>query len=316
VGRTIRAEQEKTKQALAEFNSQAGKQVNKIAQYSKDTARAWKWVQENKDKFEKEVFGPPLITCSVKDPRYTNLIEALFQQSNILTITAQTQADYKTLVNQFHSSEMKLAEFRIQTSVQSLAETMNPPQASAEQLRQLGLDGWAIDFIDGPEPVLAMLCNDVQAHRSAVTLQELNDEQHQRINSSGISSFLTRSTMFKITRRREYGPSATSTRTSRITPAKYFVDGVVDTSGRREIEEKLEALETEFEEKKGEIHQLRDEIQELVSTRQDRATDMVNLLILKTVASTNHNMLGQNKGREKHEAEGARGAEGAAGTNQ
>ncbi|KAM3064869.1 Structural maintenance of chromosomes protein 5 [Clarireedia jacksonii] len=274
VGRTIRAEQEKTKQALIDFDSQAGRQVNKIAQYSKDTARAWKWVQENKDKFEKEVYGPPLITCSVKDPRYTDLVEALFQQSNVLTITAQTQTDYKTLVNQFHSSEMKLAEFRVQTSVQSLSETMNPPQASAEQLRQLSLDGWAIDFIDGPEPVLAMLCNDVQAHRAAVTLRELDDDQHQRINNSGISSFLTRSTMFKITRRREYGPNATSTRTSRITPAKYFVDGVVDTSGRREIEEKLEALDKEFEEKKKETHHLKAEMQKLVSARQDRAKDM------------------------------------------
>jgi chromosome segregation ATPase len=291
-GRDIRAEQERTKEALADFNSQAGKQVNKIAQYSKDTARAWKWVQENRDKFEKEVYGPPLITCSVKDPRYTDLIEALFQQSNVLTITAQTQADYKTLVNQFHSSEMKLAEVRIQTSIQSLAETMNPPQASAEQLRELGLDGWAIDFIDGPEPVLAMLCNDVQAHRSAVTLRELKDEQHQRINNSGISSFLTRSTMFRITRRREYGPSATSTRTSSITPAKYFVDGVVDTSGRREIEEKLEALNKEFEEKKGEINDLRTEMQKLVSTRQDKAKDQVNLLNPKFAVYANHNILG------------------------
>ncbi|PQE05032.1 hypothetical protein CJF30_00004834 [Rutstroemia sp. NJR-2017a BBW] len=273
-GRDIRAEQEQTKKALADFNSQAGKQVNKIAQYSKDTARAWKWVQENRDKFEKEVYGPPLITCSVKDPRYTDLIEALFQQSNVLTITAQTQADYRTLVNQFHSSEMKLAEVRIQTSIQSLAETMNPPQASAEQLRELGLDGWAIDFIDGPEPVLAMLCNDVQAHRSAVTLRELKDEQHQRINNSGISSFLTSSTMFRITRRREYGPNATSTRTSSITPAKFFVDGVVDTSGRREIEEKLEALNKEFEEKKAEINELRAEMQKLISRRQDKAKDM------------------------------------------
>ncbi|KAI9641983.1 Structural maintenance of chromosomes protein 5 [Ciborinia camelliae] len=269
-GRDLRAEQDRAKQALADFDSQAGKQIHKIAQHSRDTATAWKWVQDNQDKFEKEVYGPPLITCSVKNPRYTDAVESLFRQSNMLTITAQTQADYKRLNDQFHSAEMGLAEVRIQTSTQTLAETIGQPSATLAQLNSMGLDGWAIDFIDAPEPVLAMLCNDIRAHKTAVTLQDITDEQHEKIIRSGIASFLTKSTSYKITTRREYNVS--STQTSVINRARFFVDGVVDTSGRRVIEENLEQLDRKFEAMKKESKEMDDNIQQCqnaINTKRD-----------------------------------------------
>ncbi|CAD6444506.1 af7315f0-ec30-42a7-8ece-5fccc6a70508 [Sclerotinia trifoliorum] len=259
-GRDLRAEQDRAKQDLADFDSQAGRQINKIAQHSRDTAIAWKWVQDNPNKFEKEVYGPPLITCSVKDPRYTDAVESLFRQSNMLTITAQTQADYKLLNDQFHSAEMRLAEVRTQMSTQTLAETIGRPSATIAELNSIGLDGWAIDFIDAPEPVLAMLCNDIRAHRTAVTLQDVTEEQHERIIRAGITSFVTKTTTYKITTRREY--NASSTQTSGINRARFFIDGVVDTSGRRMIEENLQELGRKFEALKKENEDISDKIEQ------------------------------------------------------
>ncbi|KAF7870376.1 hypothetical protein EAF04_004122 [Stromatinia cepivora] len=259
-GRDLRAEQDRAKQALADFDSQAGRQISKIAQHSRDTAMAWKWVQDNPNKFEKEVYGPPLITCSVKDPRYTDAVESLFRQSNMLTITAQTQADYKLLNDQFHSAEMRLAEVRTQMSTQTLAETIGRPSATMAELNSIGLDGWAVDFIDAPEPVLAMLCNDIKAHRTAVTLQDVTEEQHERIIRTGITSFVTKTTSYKITTRREY--NASSTQTSGINRARFFIDGVVDTSGRRVIEENLQELGRKFEALKKEAKDMNDKIEQ------------------------------------------------------
>ncbi|ESZ96596.1 hypothetical protein SBOR_3018 [Sclerotinia borealis F-4128] len=273
-GRDLRAEQDRARQALADFDSQAGKQINKIAQHSKDTATAWKWVQDNQDKFEKEVYGPPLITCSVKNPRYTDAVESLFRQSNMLTITAQTQADYKQLNNQFHSAEMKLAEVRIQMSTQTLAETIGRPQFSAAELNTLGFDGWAIDFIDAPEPVLAMLCNDIRAHKTAVALQDITNEQHERILRSGITSFLTKSTSYKIMMRREYN-NVSSIQTTGINRARFFVDGVVDTSGRRVIEEHLEELDRKFEIMKKESKEMSDKIQQCADTMNPKKDELM-----------------------------------------
>ncbi|RAL65963.1 hypothetical protein DID88_005624 [Monilinia fructigena] len=249
-GRDLRAEQEKAKQALVDFDSQAGKQINKIAQQSRDTATAWKWVQDNQDKFEKEVYGPPLITCSVKDPRYTDAVESLFHQNNMLTITAQTQADYNRLNDQFHSAEMRLAEVRIQTSTQTLAETIGRPAATIAQLNSLGLEGWVIDFIDAPEPVLAMLCNDVRAHKTAVTLQDITEEQYERIIRSGLTSFISKR--------------------------------------RRVIEENLEELTLKFESMKKESKELGDEIQKYKNAETPKRAEMEEIKSEKELKQKAH----------------------------
>lgn len=209
----------------------------------------------------------------MKDPRYTDAVDSLFRSSNMLTITAQTQADYKRLNNQFHSAEMKLAEVRIQTSTQTLAETIGRSSVTTAQLNSVGLDGWAIDFIDAPEPVLAMLCNDIKAHKTAVTLQDINDEQYEKIVRTGISSFLTRTTSYKITTRREYG--VTSTQTSGINRAKFFVDGAVDTSGRRVIEENLADLDRKFESLKREAKDITEKIVQYSSTANPKRDELV-----------------------------------------
>lgn len=270
----MRAQQERAKQALHDFDSQAGRQINKIAQYSRDTATAWKWVQDNQDQFEKEVYGPPLITCSVKDPRYTDAVESLFRQSNMLTITAQTQADYRLLNAKFHSAEMKLAEVRVQTSTQTLAESIGQPLADLTQLNRMGFDGWVIDYIDAPEPVLAMLCNDIKAHKTAVTLQDITPEQHDMVLRTGIMSFVTKNTSYKITTRREY--NASSTQTSSINRARFFVDRFVDTSGRRVIEENLKEVNRKFEALKEEATEMSRKIEQCQSTMGSKNDEMVS----------------------------------------
>jgi hypothetical protein len=36
------------------------------------TLKAYRWLLENQSKFEKEVFGPPIVTCSITDPKYAD----------------------------------------------------------------------------------------------------------------------------------------------------------------------------------------------------------------------------------------------------
>jgi hypothetical protein len=92
---TINRDQRKSNDdAISNMNSQEGQQATRLARLSPDTAKAWKWVQENQQLFSMEIFGPPLITCSVKNPDYLNQIESLFQKTNFCAITVQCKADY------------------------------------------------------------------------------------------------------------------------------------------------------------------------------------------------------------------------------
>lgn len=89
-------------QELAEFDTQEGQQLNNLALKSQHTAKAWKWVQEHLEEFEQEVYGPPMISCSMKDPKYAMVVESLLARNDFLVITAQNTNDSKKLQDQIY----------------------------------------------------------------------------------------------------------------------------------------------------------------------------------------------------------------------
>lgn len=45
------------------------------------------WLRNHQDKFKMEVFEPPMICCTVPDRRYTDAIEACFNQDQLKVCT-------------------------------------------------------------------------------------------------------------------------------------------------------------------------------------------------------------------------------------
>jgi hypothetical protein len=58
-----------------------------------DTWKAWEWYQQNKEKFQKEIFGPAMLTCSVKDPHHVDAVEFLIS-AHSRSFVCQTRNDY------------------------------------------------------------------------------------------------------------------------------------------------------------------------------------------------------------------------------
>ena len=158
--------------------------MHKVRDVSSETAKAWKWIQENQGEFEQEVYGPPLISCSVKDPRYTDIIESLLTKNDFMTITAQTRSDFNKLNNQLYGT-MKLADVTLRTSYDSLDSY--PRSLPAHEMDRCGLEGWALDFIDGPEPVLAMLCDSAKIHYAGVSLRDITEDQFNILVQSNVT---------------------------------------------------------------------------------------------------------------------------------
>jgi hypothetical protein len=230
---------------LAAFDTQEGQQMSKLDKVSKDTARAWKWVQENLESFEKEVYGPPMITCSIKDPRYVNAVESLLRPNDFLVITAQTLSDMKRLSDQF-TDVMRLGDVTIRTVEEGHSSNRGKP-LSQQDFQRAGLDGWAIDYIDGPTPVLEMLSMSAQLDQCPVGLREPSDEQYNLLAENiRIKRFIIGSFTFNVSRRAEYGPQAVSTVSKSLQPAKYWTDQPVDVSARREIQQRVDSLNAEF----------------------------------------------------------------------
>ncbi|KAL1872334.1 Structural maintenance of chromosomes protein 5 [Diaporthe australafricana] len=246
-GKIKQQERRTIQQELENLNSQEGQRFLQLRRTEPEVATAWEWLQQNGDKFEKQVFGPPMLTCSIKDKRYSNHVQSLLQRDDFLCFTTQTRNDHKLLTDQFFTT-MKIA-VTVRTVTADLASFRSP--VSQENLGAMGLDGYALDFVEGPEPVLAMLCSEKKLHLTGVALKDISEEQYQRINDDEvINSFATGNTMYRITRRREYGPGATSTMSRSIRPGTYWTDEPLDMAAKNELEQRLQECERDFAEMK------------------------------------------------------------------
>ncbi|CAG8961026.1 hypothetical protein HYFRA_00002566 [Hymenoscyphus fraxineus] len=251
-------------QELADLDTQDGKKLSKLDQMSPETGRAWRWIQNHKLEFEKEVYGPPLISCSIKDPRYTDVIESFLRKNDFLTITVQTDADFKKLNDELYGRQ-KLAAFPLKM-VSDVSSLHASSSLSEEELKRFGLNGWALDYIDGPEPVLAMLCETRGLNRSAIAAQDITTQQYDTILQDGrLVQFVAGKSAYSVSRRKEYGPQAVSTTTKTVPPAVWWVDKPVDGAAREAIRAQMRTLTEEFATLKSEITAARTRMAELKS---------------------------------------------------
>ncbi|PLB49249.1 P-loop containing nucleoside triphosphate hydrolase protein [Aspergillus steynii IBT 23096] len=232
-----------TEQQLQGLDSQAGRQEAKLKQVSPDSFKAYKWLQENQDKFEHKVFGPPIVECSIKDPKYADAVESLLQKTDFTAFTTQSRNDFRTLQRSLNM-EMRLHDISIKTSSVPL-ENFQPP-VSGEEIQKMGFDGWAKDFLNGPDPILSVLCSENRLHQTPVTLRDISDEEFSRMENGSISSWVAGKQSYQVSRRREYGPSATSTRVRQVRPARVWTSQPVDTMAKQDLIQAVSALKEEL----------------------------------------------------------------------
>lgn len=233
--------------SLEDLESQAGQQNNKLERLSRDTHKAWHWIQQHQGEFEKPVFGPPVVECSIKDPAYVDLIESLFQKSDFLAFTVQTSNDFKKLSDQLQGrrpGQLGLNDITIRNMPGAVDNFRSP--VSEDEMRRFGFEGWALDHVNGPETVMAMLCHYVRLHSTGVALRDINNQQFEMLQNSNIGSWVAGKSSYQITRRIEYGPGASSTRVRDIRKASIWTDQPVDLTAKRELQSNIEGWSEEL----------------------------------------------------------------------
>lgn len=140
-----------------------------------DTARASEFILQNKNLFEHEVHLPPVLSIKFKDRRCIPQISANLSRNVMFTFTCESRKDYQTFTRVIideHNWNVNVAEFAA-TGLLQVANHKAP--CDREMLPRLGLDGFLLDLLEGPEPVLNMLC-----HKSAVHAMPYSSEIIQR----------------------------------------------------------------------------------------------------------------------------------------
>ena len=241
---------------LAMLDSQAGKQNVKLQAASPQSAKLWAWVQQHQHEFDKPVLGPPLIECSVNDLKYVDQIEALFQSGTMLSFTVQTDDDFKRLSEAGH--KLRVSETYIRTKRAGLDHF--PPPVSSEQMKRLGFEYWALDLLSGPEPVMAMLCAEIHIHSTGIATRDISSQQYDMLQNSPIAAWATGKSVYKISRRREYGSGASSTQVRAVRKASVWTEQPVDITAKRELQEKIAGWTEEVKAYEAEINEAQTKI--------------------------------------------------------
>lgn len=271
---TIKRRISENEQQLKNLDSKSGQKENQLNGVSRDTAKGYQWLRRNQHRFEKEVFGPAMVTCSVTDLKYADAIEACMQKSDLLSFTVQSKKDFKTLQQALLKDE-KLHDISIRTC---------PPGSNwkrvpipKEDIKRLGFDGYASDFLEGPEPVIAMLYEEMRLGATPIALREITEQAYETMVGGPLAQFVSGKTVYQVTRRREYGDAATSTKTRTLRKAQVWTDQPIDMSAKQgylnEIgssREELQHLQTQIEEHNNAAKKLEEDAEvldsEIVST--------------------------------------------------
>jgi uncharacterized protein YdcH (DUF465 family) len=193
------------------------------------------------------------------------------RKGDLIAITCTHAADQKMLSTLF-TSKMGLHDIYTRSSPKPLSE-YRAPVAPAE-LHSMGFEGYIIDYIEGPDTVLAMLCDNTRLNKIAYAPKPISDEQHEAVSSSPIQKWVSGRDISQITTRREYGVSSTSV--TQLKPARSFFDQPANSEEKRQLDDTIKRIQrdvTEVQEElkksKAEIVELKDQIQELRQAREE-----------------------------------------------
>ncbi|PWW78494.1 P-loop containing nucleoside triphosphate hydrolase protein [Tuber magnatum] len=239
---------------LQDLNSVIGVRERMLERMSKDTHQVWQWIKTHRDKFEQEILGPPVLTCNVTDPRYADVVESQLGKNDKLALVAQNKDDYRKLLDVCFGPGPESLKLRDVTIRENSNVPIPPLPIAPGEAQSLGFDGFTLDFIDGPAPVISMLCQECRIHTTPISFREFTAAQNKNMENTRINRWITGRNMYTL--RRRYNQVMTNV--TSVRNAQAFAAQQVDTHAEQEIRRSIGEMESDLEDVKGKIEELKD----------------------------------------------------------
>ncbi|BGO98380.1 hypothetical protein RTG_00828 [Rhodotorula toruloides ATCC 204091] len=185
-GQRLKAQEDQMRHDLARLQ-EAGKVREAACQrFDQDAWRAVDWLRQNQDKFKGKIYEPARLNLflkkdfngrklDVRDQSLVSMIEGPISMNAFSTFLFEKREDYDLMHNilvDAPNSRQPGSGLRINGAeiTGNVPFDRIPRPLSDEELHALGFDAWAIDLLDGPEPVLTWLCTQHNLHRIPVQL--------------------------------------------------------------------------------------------------------------------------------------------------
>lgn len=249
-GERLLVQRRELQSRLNALDTQAGQQEERLKDYSRDTYRAWDWIKQNQKEFKHPVFGPVMVECSVNDSETAAALESLIGKSEMKWITAQCREDFEKL-QRVLTREQKLDDIFLRTFRIDNHPTFQPPVPEAD-LERFGLDGWAIDHLQGPPQLINMLCSEKRLHMCAIAKRDITQAQHELIAASPIQSYVAGNKSTRFVRRAEYGAAGSAANVRDLPRASIWTNLPPDLGRRAKMQQDLSRITSDIFERREE----------------------------------------------------------------
>lgn len=270
----------------ARLNSQTGQRDSLLSKLSKDTHSGWTWLKDNMDtlSLRDKVFGPPIIECSVPNSKYADAVETVLRRGDLTAITCTNSHDAQIIQNKLVGKKdaggLGLHQISIRTVPHSRSFYKSP--LTSEELAAFGFEGWLGDFIEGPDAVIAMLCETAKIHRTAFASKSMTNEQYTSLehsnaraqNATQIQKWVAGSEVYQVTSRRDYGLSSTTV--TSVRKAEYFTGQPVATTEMQKVDEEINDIQREMLLMRDSIKSKKNELAEAMRQSAEAKTELVN----------------------------------------
>lgn len=260
--RAIMNEIQQIDRRLQQMQDVRHQRLERIRNQNKHVYDAHVWLENNRDRFQKEAYGPLCLEVRANQPIYASYMEMACASWVALAFVFQTEDD-----RNLFEEEAGRRHWRLSTLLPTNLSWSNP--ADARSLAQFGIRTWLDKCIEAPDAIKASLCDNSGINRAAVADSDVSSTDVYNFTDGKVYDIFTpRTRMYSI--RSKYGQRAISTSNYPIKPADrcwYFGVGV-DMTQKTALENDRDALRRRSDEKERELRSLNQELLQLQAQKQ------------------------------------------------
>uniref|UniRef100_A0A671KPG4 Structural maintenance of chromosomes protein 5 n=1 Tax=Sinocyclocheilus anshuiensis TaxID=1608454 RepID=A0A671KPG4_9TELE len=205
---------------------------DKLRNRFRDTYTALKWLRDNRDRFEGNVYEPMML-INVRDTRHAKYIESHIPLNDLRAFVFQRQEDMEKFMTEVRDTQ----RLRVNTVIAPEEScSKRPPSRPLETLKPYGFFSYLRELFDAPEEVMSYLCYQYKVNDVPVGTEKTKSMIEMVIRELQMRMIYTAEEKYTV-KKSNYSSNVVSSN-SALRPSQ-FLTTTIDADERSQLEEQL-----------------------------------------------------------------------------
>ncbi|XP_016391663.1 structural maintenance of chromosomes protein 5-like [Sinocyclocheilus rhinocerous] len=214
---------------------------DKLRNRFRDTYTALKWLRDNRDRFEGNVYEPMMLVINVRDTRHAKYIESHIPLNDLRAFVFQRQEDMEKFMTEVRDTQ----RLRVNTVIAPEEScSKRPPSRPLETLKPYGFFSYLRELFDAPEEVMSYLCYQYKVNDVPVGTEKTKSMIEMVIRELQMRMIYTAEEKYTV-KKSNYSSNVVSSN-SALRPSQ-FLTTTIDADERSQLEEQLRAAERQVQ---------------------------------------------------------------------